>query len=424
MESLAKVQKRIAENPEHKPLPVTLLSGFLGSGKTTLLEHILRNKEGMRVAVIVNDMAELNIDAELVKNSGMVQVKEELVQFENGCICCTLREDLLKEIAKLSEQNKFDYLVIESTGISEPMQVAETFSFTMDEKSNEILSKLAKLDTCVTVVDASNFFRHFNTADSVMDRYKDADEKDERTITELMVDQLEFADTIILNKLDLIKDRQEIKRICDVIKKLNPNAEIVATIRSKVPMNKIINTGKFDMDRAMQMDTWMERGRYDIQPETEEYNITSFIYTATRPFDTKKFHQECIDKLFMAYIYPEDPNMATEEELHDHALKIGDFAEDAEDKEEPETEIKEDEKDDKMDEDNKDDDEEEYNEKAFTREDREKTAAEYNASPFKNVFRSKGMIWVSSQIDAMFTMQTAGMVNEVRHLGKWLASGT
>jgi len=178
------------------------------------------------------------------------------------------------------------------------------------------------------------------------------------------------------------------------------------------------------MGRAMQMDTWMERGRYDIQPETEEYNITSFIYTATRPFDTKKFHQECIDKLFMAYIYPEDPNMATEEELHDHALKIGDFAEDAEDKEEPETEIKEDEKDDKMDEDNKDDDEEEYNEKAFTREDREKTAAEYNASPFKNVFRSKGMIWVSSQIDAMFTMQTAGMVNEVRHLGKWLASGT
>merc|ERR1712054_245780 len=173
MESIAKVEKVAKENPDFKPLPVTLLSGFLGSGKTTLLEHILRNKEGMRVAVIVNDMAELKIDAELVKNTGMVQVKEELVQLENGCICCTLREDLLKEIAKLSEQGKFDYLVIESTGISEPIQVAETFTFTMDENSNDVLSKVAKLDTCVTVVDAGNFFNYFNTADSVVDRYKD-----------------------------------------------------------------------------------------------------------------------------------------------------------------------------------------------------------------------------------------------------------
>merc|ERR1712072_1398309 len=215
--TLNQVKEVGAKDPERKALPVTLLSGFLGSGKTTLLEHILRNKEGMRIAVIVNDMAELNIDAELVKSTGMVQVKEELVQFENGCICCTLREDLLKEIAKLSEQGKFDYLVIESTGISEPIQVAETFTFTMDENSNEILSKIAKLDTCVTVIDASNFRTYFNTPESVTDKYKDADEKDQRTITELMIDQLEFADVILINKLDLVKDPKELKKIKDVI---------------------------------------------------------------------------------------------------------------------------------------------------------------------------------------------------------------
>jgi len=228
-----------------------------------------------------------------------------------------------------------------------------------------------------------------------------------------MIGQLEFADTIVLNKLDLITEREDIMKICEILKKINPHAEIVATSRSKVPMNKIINTGRFTMDRAAQMGAWMDRTRYDILPETEEFNITSFIYTATRPFDSKKFHKECLEKLFMPFISPEDPNMVDEEELHNHDHKHEESAEDAEDKEESEDDTI-------MDEENQDDEEEQ----GFTREDREKAAAAFNVSPFKNVYRSKGMIWVSSQIDAIFTMQTAGMVNEVKHLGKWLASGT
>merc|ERR1711998_614769 len=366
MKSLAKVEEIAKNNPDQKPLPVTLLSGFLGSGKTTLLEHILRNKEGMRVAVIVNDMAELNIDAELVKNTGMVQVKEELVQFENGCICCTLREDLLKEIAKLSEQGKFDYLVIESTGISEPSQVAETFTFTLDESSNEILSKIAKLDTCVTVVDASNFFNFFNTPESVTDKYKDADEKDQRTITELMIDQLEFADVILINKLDLVKDPKELKKIKDVIRKLNMHAEIVGCIRSGVPMNKIINTGKFNFEQAMKFDSWLERDRYDIQPETEEYGISSFLYERDRPFDSVKVHTDVIEKLFMAYICPEDKNIIPEEEMEEHIHKMQELAKEQEENEDEmdEEETKEDEK--EVDEAKNEADEEDEAEEDFT----------------------------------------------------------
>merc|ERR1712054_237365 len=370
-----------------------------------------------RVAVIVNDMAELNIDAELVKNTGMVQVKEELVQFENGCICCTLREDLLKEIAKLSEQGKFDYLVIESTGISEPSQVAETFTFTMDEKSDEILSKIAKLDTCVTVIDASNFFNFFNTPESVTDKYADADEKDQRTITELMIDQIEFADVILINKMDLVKNPKEIKKIKEVIRKLNMHAEIIGCIRSGVPMDKIINTGKFDFDQAMKFDSWLERDRYDIQPETEEYGISSFLYQRDRPFDSVKVHQDLIEKLFMAYIYPEDKNIIPEEELEAHIHKMQEM------ENELDEENQDEEKDDKGAEEAKEGEEDDA-EEDFTYEDRVKCADVYNHSVWKNVFRSKGMIYVATQAQSIFTWQTAGMMCEVKELGKWVATGT
>jgi len=318
----------------------------------------------------------------------------------------------------------FDYLVIESTGISEPMQVAETFTFTMDENSNEILSKIAKLDTCVTVVDASNFFRHFNTGETVTDRYKDADKRDERTITELMVDQLEFADIVLINKIDLVKDPKEIRRIKEVVAKLNPNAEVIETTRSQVPMNKIINTNKFDFDKAAQMDAWMERDRYDIQPETDEYNISSFIYTAYRPFDTMKVHKEVIDKLFIAYIFPEDKNAVPEED-HEHKPVEGDNKEEdnKDAMEEENADAEEAKEEDYMDEEQPEGDDV-PNEDGFTRAEREDVANKFNDSAFRNVYRSKGMIYLASQCNSMWTWQTAGIVNEIKHLGKWLASGT
>jgi G3E family GTPase len=274
-----------------RKLPVTVLSGFLGSGKTTLMNHVLNNRHGLRVAVIVNDMSEVNIDADLIRNGAadLSRTNETLVEMTNGCICCTLRDDLLKEVSRLAHDGRFDYLLIESTGIAEPLPVAATFDFR--DENGESLGDVAKLDTMVTVVDAVNLLRDYASRDFLRDRGESLGDDDNRTLVDLLVDQIEFADVIVLNKIDDATPMQgETAR--QILIALNPEAEIIETSFSRVPPDKILNTGRFDFEKAQRHPVWFKElyGFADHVPETEEYGVTNFVYRARRPFDPQKFH--------------------------------------------------------------------------------------------------------------------------------------
>jgi G3E family GTPase len=268
-------------------LPVTVLSGFLGAGKTTVLNHILHNRSGLKVAVIVNDMSEINIDADIVnQQSPLSRVDEKLVEMTNGCICCTLREDLLKEISRLAREQRFDYLLIESTGISEPLPVAQTFTF--EDESGDSLEKVSRLDTMATVVDARAFVHDYTSQDSLLRRKVAMGDDDTRTLSNLLNEQIEFADIILLNKADLVSE-EEMGLLQDLIRKLNPRADVIQTVNGKIAPERLLNTGRFDMAAARNSPGWLMEMRGEHTPETEEYGVSSFVYRARRPFHPHRF---------------------------------------------------------------------------------------------------------------------------------------
>ncbi|ODV64607.1 cobW-domain-containing protein [Hyphopichia burtonii NRRL Y-1933] len=396
------------ESTSRKPIPVTLLSGFLGSGKTTLLERILTHDHGLKIAVIINDVSQINIDAALIQNHRVTQKEEKLIQLQNGCICCTLRGDLLEELATLALSGEFQYIVIESTGISEPMQVAETFTTEFSEmilqnleSLNEEeqmslekivniggLNKIVQLDTCVTVIDAVNFLANFETTDFLADRFGDNGQGEtERTITDLMVDQIEFSDIIIMNKVKGIKKRKQ-RKIEKLIKSLNPVAKIIPTNYCDVPIKDVVNTKLFDFEKLSASAGWLQsinemtiresstgKSTLTPKPETEEYRINNFVYRNRKPFHPERLYKLIRDK----YIVIEQSGFEDEE------------------KEDEENEEEDDDEDDDEQDDEDGEEEEEEEDDDFVQPSNKQIIRNKKKSVFGPMLRSKGFFWLASR---------------------------